>query len=118
MRETSIAHRAIVDVKTQAAAMKQAMSEDPTWKSLTSPEMLEGLAAAEKSLQDMLSEPFWKQRMLLPNKQFQAYAKTMKANQIVKASKSDEAKTIVANLTSEMELLREQKAVRDKHRQG
>ena len=72
--------------------MMQAMSDDPTWRSLTSPEMLEVFTAAEIGLEDLVSEPFWKQRMLLPQKQFLNWAKTMNAAKLIKASKTAEVK--------------------------
>ena len=118
VKEVGIQYKSIIDVKTQAAALNQAMAEDASWKGLDTVEMMEGMNAAEKSLQELVATEFWKQRMLLPEKQFLKWAKTMNAAQLTKASKTAEAKTIVKNLVSEMELLREQKAVRDKHREG
>ena len=118
MREVGVQYASIIDVKTKAAALKQAMAEDASWKGLDTMEMMEGMSLAEKSLEELVGTEFWKQRMLLPQKQFLNWAKTMNAAKLIKASKTAEVKTIVKNLVSEMELLREQKAVRDKHREG
>ena len=74
--------------------------------------------AAEKPLDEFVATEFWKKRMLVPQKQFLTFANTMTAAQLTKASKTAEANSIVKNLVSEMELLREQKAERDKHRGG
>ena len=101
--------------RQQVSRVKASIESDESWSQFNNEAMLGALSKAKRKLDKQMDSEFWKKAEILSTAEFTKWAKkNLTAKQLLKAAGSHEkVMTFSENLSKEVSVLVDQKAVRD-----